>query len=96
METILLLVMVYILFVEAQLIVGVHSIVRKEIFPGYPEPEFVGVNGGGGFVLAKDLPPNIPPEIKDASNFIFGKPGFFGVAPASDGVISTIVNPSDK
>ena len=37
-------------------------------------------------MTADKLPPNIPPEIRNNMNFIFGKNAFFGVAPASDGV----------
>lgn len=40
--------------------------------------------------MADQLPPNIPPGIRDNMNFIFGKNAFFGVAPASDGVCPLI------
>jgi hypothetical protein len=60
--------------------------VREQFFPGYPKPEFIGLNGAGGFVMEKDIPPNIPADMKDGMNFIFGKNAFFGIAPASDGV----------
>lgn len=68
------------------LIIGVHSVVRTQVFPDYPQPEFIGLNGAGGFVLEKDLPANIPLSQKEAMNFLFGKNAFFGFAPASDGV----------
>jgi hypothetical protein len=60
--------------------------VRENVFPDYPKPEFIGLNGAGGFVKEKDVPPNIPSAIKDGMNFIFGKNAFFGIAPASNGV----------
>jgi hypothetical protein len=60
--------------------------VRTKVFPDYPEPEFIGLNGAGGFINKEDIPPNIPAHQKDAMNFIFGKNGFFGFAPASNGV----------
>lgn len=65
------------------------------MFPDYPKPEFIGLNGAGGLVLEKDLPPNIPPNIRDGMNFIFGKNAFFGVAPASDGV-SAVLGKADN
>ena len=65
---------------------GVRSAVRENIFPNYPKPEFIGLNGAGGFVMEKDIPPNIPIAMKEAMSFIFGKNAFFGISPASDGV----------
>ena len=56
------------------------------MFPDYPKPKFIGLNGAGGFVKAEDLPPNIPTSKKEAMNFIFGKNAFFGFGNASDGV----------
>jgi 2-polyprenyl-6-methoxyphenol hydroxylase-like FAD-dependent oxidoreductase len=69
------------------LIVGARSVVRSKIFPDYPEPEYIGLNGAGGFVTAESLPLNISTQIRESMNFIFGKNAFFGVAPASDGVL---------
>lgn len=71
---------------EYNLILGVKSAVRSQIFPEAPKPEFIGVNGAGGFVFEKDIPPNFPEHLKDSMNFIFGKNAFFGIGPASDGV----------
>lgn len=65
---------------------GVKSAVRTQLFPGYPKPEFIGLNGAGGFVKKEDIPPNVPDEILHSMNFMFGKRAFFGIAPASDGV----------
>jgi hypothetical protein len=62
-------------------------VVRDQIFPGYPKPEFIGLNGAGGLVLKDDIPKDFPPRLQEAMNFIFGKNAFFGVAPASDGVL---------
>jgi hypothetical protein len=56
------------------------------VFPDAPKPEFIGVNGAGGFVFKDAIPPNFPEQLKDSMNFIFGKNAFFGIAPASDGV----------
>jgi 2-polyprenyl-6-methoxyphenol hydroxylase-like FAD-dependent oxidoreductase len=66
---------------------GVRSAVRTQVFPGYPKPEFIGLNGAGGFVKKEDIPPNIPPSQLHSMNFVFGKNGFFGFSPASEGVI---------
>jgi hypothetical protein len=66
--------------------------VRSQIFPDYPKPEYIGLNGAGGFVMADKIPPEIRPEIRDNMNFIFGKNAFFGVAPASDGVSHPVTN----
>jgi flavin-dependent dehydrogenase len=70
------------------LMTGIHSVVREQIFPGYPKPEFIGLNGAGGLVVKENIPNGIPPRMKDTMNFIFGKNAFFGVAPSSDGVIA--------
>lgn len=59
---------------------------RTQVFPDYPKPEFIGLNGAGGFILQKDIPPNIPADVKESMNFIFSKNAFYGFAPASDGV----------
>jgi hypothetical protein len=42
--------------------------------------------------MADDVPPEIPLEIRENMNFIFGKNAFFGVAPASDGVSHPLGN----
>jgi len=65
---------------------GVRSAVRTSVFPDYPKPEFIGLNGAGGFVTKKDLPESIPLDQKEAMNFLFGKNAFFGFGAASDGV----------
>ena len=78
--------MVLVPFRRVLIYLGVHSAVRTQVFPDYPKPEFIGLNGAGAFVKKEDIPPNIPPMIKDGMNFIFGKKAFFGIAPASDGV----------
>lgn len=69
-----------------KLTIGVRSAVRTLTFPDYPKPEFIGLNGAGGFVMKKDIPPSIPIDQKEAMNFLFGKNAFFGFGPASDGV----------
>jgi hypothetical protein len=61
-------------------------VVRTQIFPDAPKPEFIGLNGAGGLVLKESIPPDFPEQLKDSMNFIFGKNAFFGIAPASDGV----------
>lgn len=71
---------------------GARSTIREQVFPDYPKAEFIGLNGAGGLVFAKDIPPNIPSEIKEGMNFVFGKNAFFGIAPACDGVASSSVD----
>ena len=71
---------------EGVLTAGVRSAVRTSVFPDYPKPEFIGLNGAGGFVTKNDLPESIPLDQKEAMNFLFGKNAFFGFGAASDGV----------
>ena len=68
------------------LILGARSAVRAHVFPEAPKPEFIGLNGAGGFVFEKDIPLDFPDHLKGSMNFIFGKNAFFGIAPGSDGV----------
>src|SRR5579859_1775727 len=65
---------------------GVKSVVRTQIFPDYPKPEFIGLNGAGGFIKREDIPPNNPQSLLDSMNFVFGKNTFFGFSPTSDGL----------
>jgi hypothetical protein len=89
------LVMVIYLF-KRSITPGARSAVREQVFPDYPKAEFIGLNGAGGLVLAKDIPPNIPSEIRGGMNFIFSKNAFFGMSPACDGVTLTSVDLTDN
>jgi hypothetical protein len=69
--------------------------VRTQIFPDYPKPEFIGLNGAGGFVSAEKIPPNFPAALVGGMNFIFGKNAFFGISPTSDGVTHSLPTRTD-
>ncbi|OWK41691.1 FAD-dependent oxidoreductase [Fimbriiglobus ruber] len=56
---------------------GIQSAVRRAVFPGGPEPEFVGLIGYGGVVPAVMASPPDPDD-RGRLNCTFGPDGFFG------------------
>lgn len=61
---------------------GVRSVVRSQMLPNGPAPEYTGLIGIGGFVET-DL--QVPPTDFNALTFSFGPQGFFGWGGAEDG-----------
>jgi 2-polyprenyl-6-methoxyphenol hydroxylase-like FAD-dependent oxidoreductase len=65
---------------------GIHSRTRREILPGGPEPEFVGIVGIGGAVPCNDVP-TLSKADTENFNFVFGPEGFFGYCGGSAGEV---------
>ncbi|PSL33879.1 FAD-dependent monooxygenase [Dyadobacter jiangsuensis] len=61
---------------------GIHSAVRRAVFPNAPEPEYTGLLSTGGFTRLDDL--TLP---ADAIRMTFGERGFFGYAVSTSGEI---------
>lgn len=63
---------------------GVKSVVRKQMLPNGPDPEFTGVIGVGGFIPLQSVPA-FPANQWSALTFSFGPQGFFGWGGAERG-----------
>ncbi|MET7257399.1 FAD-dependent monooxygenase [Dyadobacter fermentans] len=61
---------------------GIHSAVRRAVFPDAPEPEYKGLLSTGGFTRLDDF--TLP---ADAIRMTFGERGFFGYAVSTRGEI---------
>lgn len=62
---------------------GVRSVVRSQMLPNGPAPEYTGLIGIGGFVETAQL--QVPATDFNALTFSFGPQGFFGWGGAEDG-----------
>jgi len=56
---------------------GLHSPIRRRLFPELPKPHYSGLVGGGGLVEAPDIP-----ATGGHMRMIFGQSGFFGYMKA--------------
>lgn len=61
---------------------GIHSAVRRQVFPDAREPEYTGLLSTGGFTRLADFSIST-----DAIHMTFGERGFFGYAVSSRGEI---------
>lgn len=70
---------------EADLLIGcdgIHSRVRRAVFPKAPAPSYTGLIGTGGVAHNPRLAPT-----PDAFNFVFGKRAFFGYSVRPSGEV---------
>ena len=80
--------------VEGDLLIGcdgIHSAVRRAIFPEAPGPEYTGLLSTGGFTRLEDF--SLP---SDAIRMTFGERGFFGYAVSKSGEIWWFNNIAQK
>lgn len=61
---------------------GIHSVVRKTLFPDAPEPEYTGLLSTAGFTRLSNFPVSA-----DAIHMTFGHRGFFAYAVSNNGEI---------
>lgn len=61
---------------------GIHSRVRRIVFPGAPEPAYTGLISFGGF-----LPDSRLPYDQGTQTMVFGKRAFFGYLTRQDGEV---------
>ena len=61
---------------------GIHSAVRRAVFPQAPEPQYTGLLSTGGFTRLEDFKLST-----DAIRMTFGERGFFGYAVSNRGEI---------
>ncbi|MBO9611193.1 MAG: FAD-dependent monooxygenase [Dyadobacter sp.] len=80
--------------VEGDLLIGcdgIHSAVRRAIFPEAPGPEYTGLLSTGGFTRLEDFS-----HPSDAIRMTFGERGFFGYAVSKSGEIWWFNNIAQK
>lgn len=70
---------------------GIHSAVRRAVFPNAPEPEYTGLLSTGGFTRLDDFALPV-----DAIRMTFGERGFFAYAVSTGGEIWWFNNIAQK